>query len=281
MRGLQALFRPNDIHLHQEEDMKKTLMFVVLLSALTLCSGLSSYGDSPDFEMDMVNPQVELISPSGGEAWYIGDSRNITWNATDTNMAPQGIELFYSLNGGTIYTSLAEAIANSGTYAWALPSIQSSNAKVRIQASDTYGNSTLINSLGSFSITYVPPAIPEGLSVDISNNVDALLSWTAVSQTIPPYNSPITPDGYIILYNESPYEQDEHFYYFLGRSFGINTNYIHHDVTEFRNQMFYRVTAYKNYTREDAEALDSLVQKSKTERIAWPQAKAILMGGTK
>lgn len=257
--------------------MKKVLMFVVLMGILTLCSGLSSYGNSPDFEMDTVAPQLELISPNGGESWYIGDTRNILWTASDTNLDPAGIDLWYSLNGGADYLSLAEAIANSGSYPWELPGIQSLNAKVRIGARDSFDNSTLVHSLNSFNIGYVPPAIPEGLSINISNAVDALLTWDEVTQTIPPYNSPITPDGYIILYNESPYEHDGNSYTFLGRSYV--TSYTHHDVGEFRNQMFYRVQAYKNYTREDSEALEALVQKSKTQRIPWSQAKAILMGG--
>ena len=47
-----------------------------------------------------------------------------------------------------------------------------------------------------------------------------------------------------MLYNETPYE-DDHFHYFLGRSY--TTTYTHLDVAEFRNQMFYKVVAYKNY----------------------------------
>ena len=257
--------------------MKKTVMLALLLGALTLCSGLSSYGDSPDFTMDTVAPQLELISPNGGESWYIGDTIAIQWNAVDTNLGPEGIELWYSLNAGMDYLSLAEGTLNSGSYAWELPAIQSLSAKVQIQASDSFGNSALASSLGLFSINYAPLAIPEGLTVDISNGVDAVLFWEAVTHTIPPYNSPITPDGYIILYNESPYEDDEHFYYFLGRSY--TPGYTHHDVVEFRDQMFYRVSAYKNYTREDSEALEALLQESKMQRIPWLGVKAILTGG--
>ena len=227
--------------------------------------------------MDTIDPYLELISPNGGESWYIGDTIAIQWNAVDTNLGPDGIELWYSLNGGVDYVSIAEAIANSGSYAWELPASQSLRGKVQIQASDTFGNSALVSSLSLFSISYAPPAIPEGLTVDISNGVDALLNWEEVTQSIPPYNNPIIPDGYIILYNESPYEDDEHFYYFLGRSY--TTQYTHYDVAEFRDQMFYKVSAYKNYTREDIQALEALLQESKTQRIPWIEAKAILRGG--
>lgn len=77
-----------------------------------------------------------------------------------------------------------------------------------------------------------------------------------------------------MLYNESPYEQDEHFYYFLSRSF--TTSYTHHDVTEFRNQMFYRVVAYKNYRDEDFGAVERL---AKVKPLLWKEALDFLRNG--
>jgi hypothetical protein len=256
--------------------MKKALLVGMLFSVIFICHGLSSYGDTPDFVLDTIAPQVQLLTPNGGENWYIGDTQDILWEASDTNLLPEGITLLYSLNGAANFTYLAEALANSGSYAWLLPSSQSNNAKVQVQAMDSFGNMTQVSSLSSFSITYVPPASPSGLLVNLDNGIDAILAWDAVTQTIPPYNSPITPDGYIILYNETPYEDDQ-YYYFLGRSF--TTSYTHHDVAEFRTQMFYRVKAYKNYSREEEDALESLVQKSKLERVSWSRAKSILKSG--
>ena len=116
--------------------MKKAVMLGMLLSILALCSGLSSYGDSPDFSMDTVDPLLQLFSPNGGETWYIGDTKNIEWNAVDTNLGSDCIELGFSLNGGADYASIAEAITNSGTYAWELPAVQTLNAKVQIQVSE-------------------------------------------------------------------------------------------------------------------------------------------------
>lgn len=256
--------------------MKPTLLMAMFISLFTVCQGLSSYGDTPDFTIDTTPPVVQLLSPNGGEILYIGDTKDILWTATDTNLHPTGISLWYSLNGGTSYTPIQENIAHSGTFTWNLPPTQSTSAKVRLKAMDTFGNGTMLSSLNPFTISYVPPASPNGVNVNITNSVDAILTWDAVTQTIPPYNTPITPDGYIVLYNETPLEEDQ-YYYFLGETDQLT--YTHQRVARFRSQMFYKVVAYKNYSREDASALKDIVQRSKIAPISWQRAKSILMNG--
>jgi hypothetical protein len=260
--------------------MKSAILICLFYVLTNLAFGLSSITDTELFILDTVAPSLNLISPNGGEEWYIGDTHNITWTATDTNMPIYPIypiKLWYSLNGGNNYILLTDSTANIGSYSWGMPSSQSYNARVKIGATDSFGNFTQKSSNSPFSITYVPPKIPLGVNVNVSNNPDAVISWLPVTETI--YNTPITPDGYIILYNETPYE-DEHFYYFLGRSY--TTNYTHHDVTEFRNIMFYKVKAYKNYSRSEADALDALCRRSGKEPIPWKDAQDFLKkGGTK
>lgn len=259
------------------EEKMKIVVLITMLALIGSIFALSSYTDSGLISLDTVLPQLDLLSPDGGESWYIGDIRDIIWTASDPHLAANSVDLWYSLNGGSTYLPLSQSIANSGSYAWELPSIQSYNVRIRLGISDTFGNQSLVNSANPFSITYVPPAIPTAISVTSTNNIDALITWDAVTHTIPPYNSPITPDGYIVLYNESPYEHDEHFYYFLGRSY--TTSYTHHDVIEFRDQMFYKVLAYKNYSREESLALEKLLQTKRDKAILWQDALQILRKG--
>jgi len=254
--------------------MKKAMLVGLLIVMVSNILAISSYTDSGLVSLDTNPPELQLLSPNGGETWYIGDTNDITWAASHWSLNPNSVQLFYSLNGGTTYTSLAEAIANTGNYPWEIPFTQSYNARVRIQISDNYGNLSQKYSVTNFSITYVPPAPPESVNVNTANSIDAVITWQAVTHTIPPYNSDITPDGYIVLYNESPYEQDEHFYYFLGRSY--TTSYTHHDVAEFRNQMFYRVVAYKNYRDEDFSAVERL---AKVKPLLWKDALDYLRNG--
>lgn len=233
--------------------MLKAVLSVLLIVLVTGVFALSGYGTSAPVANDTVSPNLVILSPNGGESWYIGDTNNVLWTASDPNLVNNSVNLWYSLNGGTDYTSLATGTVNDGSQPWLMPSTQSYNARVKIGVSDSFGNSAVKNSASAFSITYVPPAEPTGLVVDISNNVDAVINWQAVTHTIPPYNSDITPDGYIVLYNESPYEHDEHFYYFLTETSGLS--YTHQRVARFRDQMFYRVVAYKDYRGEMANIL--------------------------
>ncbi len=117
---------------------------------------------------------------------------------------------------------------------------------------------------------YVPPAAVQGVDVVISGP-DAVISWLPVTETI--YGTPITPDGYIVLYNETPYE-DEQFFYFL--SFTADTIYTHHFVAQFRDSMFYRVVAYKSYRDEEIAALQQMADSS--EKITWKAVQSRLSG---
>jgi hypothetical protein len=233
--------------------MKSAIMLLIFCAGLGFAYGLIGSGETDYITMDTQPPDLELLSPNGGEDWYIGDTNDILWTATDTNLEPESIYLWYSLGGSTQYTSLAAAVANTGSYAWEMPDTQSYHNRVQIQVNDTFGNISTRNSMGTFNITYVPPAAPDSVVVDTSNNIDAIISWPAVSSTI--YDTPIEPDGYIVLYNETPYEDDQ-FYYYHGESTG--TTYTHHNVVRRRDQMFYKIVAFKDYDGRLSCVLSSL-----------------------
>ncbi len=117
---------------------------------------------------------------------------------------------------------------------------------------------------------YVPPAAVEGVEVNIVVN-DAVISWLPVTETI--YGTPIQPDRYIVLYNETPYE-DENFYYYLVSSTGLIAT--HYEVALFRQAMFYKVVAVKFYRDSEAGILTAL--RSSDKKINWGELKTLLRG---
>jgi len=87
---------------------------------------------------------------------------------------------------------------------------------------------------------YAPPKPPENVSVNIVYP-DAIITWDAVMQNID--NSPITPDGYLVLFSENPGTNDDN-YFFLG--FTTDLTYTHRYVAQYSSNMFYKVEATLN-----------------------------------
>jgi hypothetical protein len=259
-----------------EEPMRKLLLLIILSAYLASVFALSSSTNTAIFSLDTLDPDITIHSPNGGEEWYIGDTNDILWSITESNLAPNSVFLYYN-RGGLIDVPLAEGIENLGTFAWAMPDTLGTNYRVRIAATDTFGNSSLKSSAGTFTITYVPPETPDGASVDISNAVDAVITWDPVNETI--YGSPIEPDGYIVLYNESPYEHDEHYYYYLW-DVTDGTSFTHSGVARRRDQMYYRVVAYKDIDGRMARILAE-AKINPEKKVSLSEIKDQMNGGVK
>src|SRR5207245_413046 len=79
---------------------------------------------------------LTLTAPVGGEAWIVGESRNITWTRTGSIV---NVKLEYSTDGGATYPNViaASTPAAAGSYAWVIPDTASPTVRVRISdASD-------------------------------------------------------------------------------------------------------------------------------------------------
>ncbi len=259
--------------------MTKYIILFTFLGCFSLLSALSSNLSVGSVTLDTVDPEVELTSPNGGESWYFGDTQNILWNASDDFLQAQPILIEVSYTGNQGFTTLEGNYGNSGLFPWQFPEIESSNCYIQVTASDMMGNSASIMSTNSFSLGYVPPKPPTDVDVDISNGIDALLSWEAVTQTI--YDTPIVPDGYVILYNETPYEDDDNKYYFLGYS--TSPNYTHYYVAENRDEFYYSVKTKKIFSSRELTMLEEYSAKNRSKPITWQEMKAKLQqeGATK
>ena len=239
---------------------------------------LTGEGTSGSVTMDTANPEVTVNSPNGGEELYIGGSTDITWDAIDFGLVANPIKISYSSDNGNDYDILDSLEVNDGTYYWELPSITSYANLIKIFAEDNFGNVGEDISNTVFSITYIPPAPPENVTVDLSNEIDAVITWSEVDTTI--FGDPIAVDGYIVLYNETAYEDSLHCYYFLAATNSATTTYTHLRVAEFRDQMFYKVVAYKDY-RGNIERILAEITKSdnflydelEINKLRWSELK--------
>ncbi|MGE3063536.1 MAG: FlgD immunoglobulin-like domain containing protein [bacterium] len=90
--------------------------------------------DISDTDFSIARTGITVVSPNGGENLMAGNSQAIHWTTSGT---VANVNIDYSVNGGSTWTSIASNTANDGVYVWTLPNSPSVNYLVRItNASD-------------------------------------------------------------------------------------------------------------------------------------------------
>ena len=115
------------------------------------------------------SPAITVIAPNGGEQLPVGSMFNITWAAIQSR---EDVKIEYSVNGGDTWTTIAEAVDNTGDYEWLVPDTPSETCLVRISEID---GQPLDISDAVFSI--VQP-VPGEITVTAPNGGE---SWTVGS----------------------------------------------------------------------------------------------------
>jgi len=111
-----------------------------------------------------------VTEPNTNVIWYIGDSKTITWNVTNTNIAPVNcnlVRILLSTDGGFNYpVVLAESVPNTGSAMILTPDLVSNTCRVKVEA---IGNVFFDISNQNFRIQ--PQPVP---SFALENSTDAL-----------------------------------------------------------------------------------------------------------
>jgi hypothetical protein len=82
-------------------------------------------------------PFITVKAPNGGEIWYVGTTRLITWDSFGTS---GDVKIECSTNGGSNWTPITHSTPDVGSYSWTIPNTPSTNCLVRI--TDTDGSPT-------------------------------------------------------------------------------------------------------------------------------------------
>ncbi len=124
-------------------------------------------------------PQVDLTTPNGGEDWTGSTSHLVRWNMTDaeTPVASLRVWINYSTDGGTLYAPIVGAQGISGysnpcTYGWALPAVDTVQARVRVTVADANGATATDASMGNFIIDSTPPSVTASVPADGTTGVN-------------------------------------------------------------------------------------------------------------
>jgi hypothetical protein len=203
---------------------------------------------TPVFTMDTLNPSVDLLSPNGGETWFVGESNYITWNASDSNFPSSPVTLQYKTED--TWFTLEESIGNESIYEWIIPNTLTTNAYVRIIVTDTFGNTATDSSQSSFIIDDSTPAMVQNVNVIALDNVHVKITWDPVTTTV--QGNQIVPTGYIVLANSSDELWNMNSYYVLGIT-DASTEFIHENAISLESRTFYRIVAFKNFRGQIAD----------------------------
>lgn len=115
-------------------------------------SGNAGFDDTGNFIIrDTLPPSVTILAPQTGQTVNPATVFTIRWTSSD-NVQVVSHDIQFSTNGGQSYTSLASGIGgNDQHYAWSVPVMTTTQARLRIMARDAAGNLG-VEETGNFSI---------------------------------------------------------------------------------------------------------------------------------
>jgi hypothetical protein len=103
---------------------------------------------------------IRMDSPNGGGTYISDQTLTIAWTTGATVREVDHVVLMYTLNGGTTWTKIGDALAgNPGSYDWILPGVTSTKAKcmVKVVLMDVDGR-TIVSEVSDRYFTILPPA---------------------------------------------------------------------------------------------------------------------------
>jgi len=89
----------------------------------------SSVNDMSNANFKIAN-QISVNSPNGGEQWFVGSSKTVTWNTTGISGAT--VYIAYSTDGGTNWASLVTSTSDNGSCSVTAPDAPSSHARIKV-----------------------------------------------------------------------------------------------------------------------------------------------------
>jgi hypothetical protein len=130
---------------------------------------------------DVYPPSVSVTAPDAGRVLPVGSLYTIRWEAAD-NRGVASVDLHYSSDGGTNWTTIATTEVNDGMYDWMVQSVGTNGGIIRVTARDGAGNAGVGYS-GSFTTSdFTPPTVtivaPANGATLVGNSV-VNVNWNA------------------------------------------------------------------------------------------------------
>ena len=118
----------------------------------------TSISDSSDGKFTIVQMDITVTSPNGGEDWRAENSYTIAWSVTGNTAGLDYFLVKYSLNEGSSWTNIGSVSSGDRSLAWTVPyGISSSQCRIMVRAIDANGHILAADtSDANFSVTALP-----------------------------------------------------------------------------------------------------------------------------
>jgi hypothetical protein len=109
---------------------------------------------TPSTATDKTAPVVQVLSPNGGQTLVANRFTNVTWTATDTSPIAS-VNVYVSLDNGATYRQIGREVGTS-PFAWVPADRPTAQARIKVVATDAFGNSGFDVSDAVFAIVSGP-----------------------------------------------------------------------------------------------------------------------------
>ena len=136
-------------------------------------------GDRPQFvvEVDATSPRVEFHPYE-----IVNGAIDIRWSASDANLGPEPVNLFYRARPDQGWLPMARNVKNDGIYRWAFPPEIGGQVFVKLEVADLAGNVTKVETPTPIMLDQTEP---EATLIDVIG-----LSRSPATQPQPPAMPP-------------------------------------------------------------------------------------------
>ncbi|MCX5973796.1 MAG: hypothetical protein NTU59_03810 [Coprothermobacterota bacterium] len=100
------------------------------------------------------DPQIDLLSPIGGEVWTIDSQHAVTWTSTDLNT--NTLTILLARNGVNFTETITTGLTNTATqHTWTVSGPGTINAKIRVQQANCQDSSPVFFALTATLFPYI------------------------------------------------------------------------------------------------------------------------------
>lgn len=115
---------------------------------------------------DTTPPAVTLLTPNGGQTNVANRATNVAWSATDAS-GIASINLFVSTNNGGTWQQIARGLNGVTNFSWVPSDRPTTQARIRVQAADPFGNVGSDQSDSPFAIVSPPFTNSHGVATTL------------------------------------------------------------------------------------------------------------------